>query len=91
MNITGLPPDTSWQDLKDFARKSNDSVVYSDMSRDRDGRGTVEFETLEDLKRACQFLDQSEYRGYRVTCIADEGATLGGSGGGRYGGNPCSG
>ncbi|KAF8245290.1 hypothetical protein K440DRAFT_655666 [Wilcoxina mikolae CBS 423.85] len=86
MNITGLPPDTSWQDLKDFARKSNDSVVFSDMSRDRDGRGTVEFETLEDLKRACSFLDQSEYRGSRVTCVADEGATAGGSGGGRYAG-----
>ncbi|KAA8914301.1 hypothetical protein FN846DRAFT_897010 [Sphaerosporella brunnea] len=88
MNITGLPPDTSWQDLKDFARKSNDSVVYSDMSRERDGRGTVEFETLEDLKRACQFLDQSEYRGYRVTCVPDEGATVGGgNGGGRYAGS----
>lgn len=57
------------------------------MSRDRDGRGyvaflpypgtsltcssTVEFETLEDLKRACAFLDQREFKGYRVTCLAD--------------------
>lgn len=87
MNITGLPPDTSWQDLKDFARKSNDSVVYSDMSRERDGRGTVEFETLEDLRRAVSHLHDSDYRGYRVTCIADEGATTGASTGGRYGGS----
>jgi hypothetical protein len=34
---------------------------------------TVEFETLDDLKRACQFLDQTEYRGYRVTCLPDVG------------------
>ncbi|KAI5800906.1 hypothetical protein FPQ18DRAFT_365508 [Pyronema domesticum] len=87
MNITGLPPDTSWQDLKDFARKSNDSVVYSDMSRERDGRGTVEFETYDDLKRAINFLDNTEYRGYTVKCVADEGATApGAGGGGRYNG-----
>jgi len=85
MNISGLPPDTSWQDLKDFARKASDSVVYSDMGRDRDGRGTVEFETFEDLKRAVSHLDGLEYNGYRVTCLPDEGATAG-SGGGRFSG-----
>ncbi|TGZ81459.1 hypothetical protein EX30DRAFT_263894 [Ascodesmis nigricans] len=86
MIISGLPPDTSWQDLKDFARKSNENVVYSDVSRDRDGRGTVEFETADDLNRAVAQLDKTEYRGYRVSCIASIGEDIPPSNGGRYNG-----
>jgi hypothetical protein len=32
---------------------------------------TVEFETYDDLKRAINFLDNTEYRGYTVKCVAD--------------------
>ncbi|KAL8643935.1 MAG: hypothetical protein Q9210_007496, partial [Variospora velana] len=39
MQITGLPGETSWQDLKDFARRSGLDVVYSEVGRDRDGKG----------------------------------------------------
>ncbi|KAK3175799.1 hypothetical protein K4F52_009980 [Lecanicillium sp. MT-2017a] len=38
MQITGLPNETSWQDLKDFARQSGLDVVYSETTRDS-GRG----------------------------------------------------
>ncbi|CUS14840.1 unnamed protein product [Tuber aestivum] len=71
MNITGLNPDTSWQDLKDFARKSGSDVVFSEVSRDRDGRGMVEFETYDDLKRAVSSLDRTEFKGTQVACTPD--------------------
>lgn len=41
MSLTGLSSDTSWQDLKDFARTDGLDVVYSEVSRDRDGKGLV--------------------------------------------------
>ncbi|KAL8654987.1 MAG: hypothetical protein Q9226_003223 [Calogaya cf. arnoldii] len=63
MQITGLPGETSWQDLKDFARRSGLDVVYSEVGRDRDGKGFVEFETAADLKVAVDKLDNSEFKG----------------------------
>ncbi|KAI1486815.1 hypothetical protein F5X96DRAFT_673271 [Biscogniauxia mediterranea] len=71
MQITGLPNDTSWQDLKDFARQSSLDVVYSETGRDGNGRGFVEFETAADLKTAVEKLDSREFKGQRVTCVAD--------------------
>ncbi|KAG4430590.1 hypothetical protein IFR05_013929 [Cadophora sp. M221] len=72
MQISGLPGETSWQDLKDFARQSSLDVVYSETGRDRDGKGSfVEFETAADLKTAVEKLDGREFKGVRVTCIAD--------------------
>jgi len=72
MQISGLPGETSWQDLKDFARQSSLDVVYSETGRDRDGKGSfVEFETAADLKTAVEKLDGREFKGARVTCVAD--------------------
>ncbi|KAG9239438.1 hypothetical protein BJ875DRAFT_448093 [Amylocarpus encephaloides] len=72
MQISGLPGETSWQDLKDFARQSSLDVVYSETGRDRDGKGSfVEFETAVDLKTAVEKLDGREFKGVRVTCVAD--------------------
>jgi RNA recognition motif-containing protein len=71
MQITGLPNDTSWQDLKDFARQSSLDVVYSETGRDGNGRGFVEFETAVDLKTAVEKLDNREFKGQRVQCVAD--------------------
>ncbi|KAI1933580.1 hypothetical protein LOZ65_000214 [Ophidiomyces ophidiicola] len=70
MQISGLP-ETSWQDLKDFARQSGLDVVYSETSRDHEGRGFVEFETGADLKTAVDKLDGREFKGARVTCTQD--------------------
>ncbi|KAI4130334.1 MAG: hypothetical protein LQ338_001769 [Usnochroma carphineum] len=63
MQITGLPGETSWQDLKDFARRSGLDVVYSEVGRDRDGKGFVEFETAADLKVAVEKLDRNDFKG----------------------------
>ncbi|KAK5447779.1 hypothetical protein LTS15_009278 [Exophiala xenobiotica] len=72
MQITGLQPDTSWQDLKDFARNSGQlDVVYSETGRERDGKGFVEFETPADLKTAVEKLDGQTFKGATVHCVAD--------------------
>ncbi|KAG8525965.1 uncharacterized protein KY384_000727 [Bacidia gigantensis] len=71
MQITGLPVETSWQDLKDFARRSGLDVVYSEIGRERDGRGFVEFETGPDLKVAVDKLDNQDFKGTSVRCISD--------------------
>jgi len=71
MNITNLPVDTSWQDLKDFARQSGLDVVYSEVGRERDGRGFVEYETMADLRAAAEKLDNREFKGNSVRCVAD--------------------
>ncbi|KAI9373732.1 hypothetical protein BJX61DRAFT_369601 [Aspergillus egyptiacus] len=69
MLVSGLP-ETSWQDLKDFARQSGLDVVYSETGREP-GRGFVEFETANDLKAAVEKLDGREFKGARVTCVPD--------------------
>jgi len=71
MTITGLPFETSWQDLKDFARQSGLDVVYSEVGRERDGTGFVEYETQADLKTAVEKLDRREFKGQEVGCIQD--------------------
>ncbi|PNY23106.1 Pre-mRNA-splicing factor srp2 [Tolypocladium capitatum] len=71
MQITGLPNETSWQDLKDFARQSSLDVVYSETGRESNGRGFVEFETAADLRTAVEKLDGREFKGNRVECVAD--------------------
>ncbi|KAL8733262.1 MAG: hypothetical protein Q9181_003657 [Wetmoreana brouardii] len=71
MQISGLPGETSWQDLKDFARRSGLDVVYSEVGRDRDGKGFVEFETAADLKVAVEKLDNTDFKGATVRCSAD--------------------
>ncbi|KAL2119287.1 hypothetical protein VTJ04DRAFT_6247 [Mycothermus thermophilus] len=72
MQITGLPNDTSWQDLKDFARQSGRDVVYSETNRSSGGtEGLIEFETAEDLRIAVEKLDGREFKGSRVTCVAN--------------------
>ncbi|KAK4454052.1 hypothetical protein QBC34DRAFT_176398 [Podospora aff. communis PSN243] len=71
MQISGLPHDTSWQDLKDFARQSGLDVVYSETGRGGNGEGFVEFETAADLRTAVEKLDQRDFKGQRVTCVAN--------------------
>ncbi|KAK3112119.1 hypothetical protein LTR53_011922, partial [Teratosphaeriaceae sp. CCFEE 6253] len=75
MTINGLPFETSWQDLKDFARQSGLDVVYSEVNRERDpqggGKGYVEYETAADLATAVEKLDNTVFKGSTVRCISD--------------------
>lgn len=59
--VTNLPRGCSWQDLKDFMRKSGD-VVYTDV--DRYGEGVVEFSNRDDMENAIRTLDDTEFRNY---------------------------
>ncbi|SLM34875.1 RNA recognition motif domain [Lasallia pustulata] len=69
--FTAPDRETSWQDLKDFARRSGLDVVFSEVGRDRDGKGFVEFETDTDLKTAVEKLDNTDFKGTNVHCYAD--------------------
>ncbi|RPA83669.1 hypothetical protein BJ508DRAFT_324383 [Ascobolus immersus RN42] len=60
MIVTGLP-DTSWQDLKDFARKGDPDVVFSEI--DRSGSGIIEYGTEAALHTAVKILDGTPYKG----------------------------
>ncbi|KKA27460.1 hypothetical protein TD95_004999 [Thielaviopsis punctulata] len=71
MQISGLPGETSWQDLKDFARGSGLDVIYSETARDRPGQGFVEFDSDADLRAAVEKLHNKEFKGNHVTCVAD--------------------
>ncbi|KAL9581777.1 MAG: hypothetical protein Q9212_003694 [Teloschistes hypoglaucus] len=84
MQISGLPGETSWQvstlDIFSwfFPRGSGYvivwfrlDVVYSEVGRDRDGKGFVEFETAGDLKTAVEKLDNNDFKGTTVRCLAD--------------------
>ncbi|KAL8357846.1 hypothetical protein RB601_009337 [Gaeumannomyces tritici] len=71
MQISGLPNDTSWQDLKDFARQSQLDVVYSETGRSNNGEGFVEFETAADLATAVDALDGKEFKEKVVRCVAN--------------------
>ncbi|KAM5435919.1 hypothetical protein McanCB21832_002736 [Microsporum canis] len=65
-----VPGEDTSVDLKDFARQSGLDVVYSE-TRDRDGKGFVEFENGNDLRTAVEKLDGTDFKGSRVTCTAD--------------------
>ena len=63
LQVTGLPPTGSWQDLKDHFRQAGD-VVYTDVYKD--GTGTVEFSRADHMKRALRDLDDSKFRSHEV-------------------------
>ncbi|KAI9864429.1 MAG: hypothetical protein M1824_005132 [Vezdaea acicularis] len=69
MEISNLPTETSWQDLKDFARRGGVDVVYSETGRERD-KGYVEFETEADLMTAIEKLNNTDFKDTTVTCVA---------------------
>ena len=58
VHVTGLPRSCSWQDLKDFARKSGSVVFTEVMGR---GEGLIEFSSAEERDNAIARLDGSEF------------------------------
>lgn len=80
--VTGVSRDTSWQDLKDFARQAG-NVTFADIDRDAPNTGLIEYSTREEADGAIRDLDGKEIRGTPVRVALDE--RRGGSGGG-YGG-----
>lgn len=71
VNISGLAPGVSWQDLKDFGRTADVDVTYTNVSRDREGEGTVEFRSADQMEQAVSKLDGTEFKGEIVTLKID--------------------
>ncbi|KAI8929399.1 hypothetical protein BC831DRAFT_545642, partial [Entophlyctis helioformis] len=65
VKVTGLPPRTSWQDLKDLMRKSCD-VIFADVDGTT-GDGVVEFTRAEDKETAIRQFDGYDYQGSIIT------------------------
>ncbi|KAF8743081.1 RNA recognition motif, partial [Rhizoctonia solani] len=74
--VQGLSRDTSWQDLKDFAREAG-SVSFADVDRDSPNTGIIEYVSQSDAENAVRTLDGRDLRGAPVRVTADE---RGGSG-----------
>jgi len=63
LDVAGLPPTGSWQDLKDHMREAGD-ICYADVFHD--GTGVVEFVRYEDMKYAVKKLDDTKFRSHEV-------------------------
>ncbi|KAG8835882.1 hypothetical protein FRC17_000432 [Serendipita sp. 399] len=79
--VTGVSRDTSWQDLKDFARQAG-NVSFADIDRDVPNQGVIEFPTREEADQAIRDLDGKDIRGVSVRVYIDERRSGGGGGGG---------
>lgn len=63
VQVSGLPPSGSWQDLKDHMREAGD-VCFADTYKD--GTGVVEFLRYDDMRYAIKKLDDSRFRSHEV-------------------------
>lgn len=72
LRVSDLPPDASWQDLKDFVRTAEVVVAYTDVSRARDGTGVVDFTSREDMEKALNTLKDLEFKGTKIHLEEDE-------------------
>ncbi|KAG9128517.1 hypothetical protein FRC07_005884 [Ceratobasidium sp. 392] len=69
--VSGLSRDTSWQDLKDFAREAG-SVSFADVDRDAPNQGVIEYVSQSDAENAVRILDGRDLRGAPVRVAADD-------------------
>jgi RNA recognition motif-containing protein len=67
--ITGLNPNTSWQDLKDVMREAGGDVTFTSI---KNNEGFAEFSTEPDRDNIVSKLDGTEINGYRVTVRRDD-------------------
>ncbi|KAJ1309158.1 hypothetical protein OPQ81_004829 [Rhizoctonia solani] len=74
--VTGLSRDTSWQDLKDFAREAG-SVSFADVDRDSPNTGIIEYVSQSDAENAVRTLDGRDLRGAPVRVAVDDRAGSG--------------
>ena len=75
-----MAPNTSWQDLKDFARQAG-NPTFTNVDK-YSGVGIVEFAHPEDVRTALRVLDGQELHRERVRVVEDRGRGGGGGGGG---------
>jgi len=64
VRVTGLPSYTNWRDLKDFLREGGE-ITYADVGQD--GVGVAEFASRRDMEDCIDRLDNTRFRGDRIT------------------------
>ena len=69
--ISGLSPNTSWQDLKDEMRKFNVVVTFTKVIPENH-EGFAEFGNEQDMETVIEKLDGAEIRGGKVTVRRDD-------------------
>lgn len=70
--VSNLPPNTSWQDLKDIGREHG-SISFADVDASRPDQGSIEYDNREDYERALDKIDGTELRGYKLRIDPAEG------------------
>ncbi|MBW0518515.1 hypothetical protein O181_058230 [Austropuccinia psidii MF-1] len=68
--VKGISHETSWQDLKDFARQAG-NVTRADVDRNMPGEGLIEYATQDDADNAIRKLDGTDLKGMVVTVFED--------------------
>lgn len=63
--VSNLPPNTSWQDLKDIGREHG-AVSFADVDATRPDEGVIEYDNREDYERALDKVEGTELRGYKL-------------------------
>lgn len=68
--VKGISHETSWQDLKDFARQAG-NVIRADVDRNMPGEGLIEYSSQDDADNALRKLDGTDLKGMVVTLFED--------------------
>jgi len=75
VKVEGMSSKTSWQDLKDFARKSGCEVAFTDVWMDRGKKyGVIEFQSADDSRKAVKELDNTKLDDVTVHVVEDQSA-----------------
>ncbi|PWN52483.1 RNA-binding domain-containing protein [Violaceomyces palustris] len=63
--VSNLPPNTSWQDLKDIGREAG-AISFADVDPSRPDEGIIEYDNREDMERALDKIEGIELRGNKL-------------------------
>lgn len=63
--VSNLPPNTSWQDLKDIGREHG-RISFADVDASRPDEGIIEYDNRDDFERALDRIEGMELRGNKL-------------------------
>lgn len=72
--VSNLPPNTSWQDLKDIGREHG-SISFADVDASRPDEGVIEYDNRDDYERALDKIEGTELRGFKLRIDPAKGAS----------------
>ncbi|KAJ7047466.1 hypothetical protein C8F04DRAFT_9050 [Mycena alexandri] len=68
--VTNIPRHICWQELKDFGRLAGGAVAFCNLEREKNGRGFIEYLSLQDANEAIRMLNGQRLGGGTVTVSA---------------------